>query len=91
MTSTNIRWSITIGIFILSIMGALAGIFIGIKLIPLALQSIILDYGLRELPLVINWPISIGISFVSVIAAISGGWISTNVIAKTSPRILIVE
>lgn len=73
MTSTNIRWSITIGIFILSIMGALAGIIIGIKLIPLALQSIILDYGLLELPLVINWPTSIGISFVSVIAAIFGG------------------
>lgn len=91
MTSTNIRWSITIGILILSIMGALAGIFIGIKLIPLALQSIILDYGLLELPLVINWPTSIGISFVSVIAAIFGGWISTKIIAKTSPRILIVE
>lgn len=91
MTSTNIRWSITIGILILSIMGALAGIFIGIKLIPLALQSIILDYGLLELPLVINWPTSIGISFVSVIAAIFGGWILTKIIAKTSPRILIVE
>ena len=90
MTSTNIRWSITIGILILSIMGALAGIFIGIKLIPLALQSIILDYGLLELPLVINWPTSIGISFVSVIAPF---WRLDfdKIIAKTSPRILIVE
>ncbi|WP_155590455.1 FtsX-like permease family protein [Lysinibacillus cavernae] len=91
MTSANIRWSITSGMFILSIVGAFLGIFIGIKLIPLALQSIILEYGLLELPLVINWPISIGISFVSVLAACLGCWISTRVIARTSPRLLIVE
>ncbi|KGA83015.1 ABC transporter permease [Lysinibacillus fusiformis] len=91
MTSPNIRWSITSGILILSIFGAIGGFITGIKLIPLALHSIILEYGLLELPLVINWPMSIGISLVSVMAACFGGWVSTKVIAKTSPRILIVE
>lgn len=91
MTSNTIRWSITSGILLLSSLGALFGIFIGVKVIPAALQSIVLEYGLLELPLVINWPITIGLSFLSVVAACLGSWISTKIIAKTSPRILLVD
>nr|WP_269799736.1 FtsX-like permease family protein [Lysinibacillus xylanilyticus] len=90
MTSTNIRWSITSGILFLSGLVTLFGIFIGIKLIPLALQSILLEYGLLELPLAINWPISIGLSLLSILAACLGCWVSTKIITKTSPRILLV-
>ncbi|MGE7091978.1 FtsX-like permease family protein [Lysinibacillus sp. NPDC048646] len=91
MTSNNIRWSITFSVFILSVLGALLGIFFGIKLIPLALKNIILEYGLTELPLVINWPLSIAIAFLSIVAACICCWLSTKVIARTSPRILLVE
>lgn len=91
MTSNTIRWSITSGILLLSSLGAMFGIFIGVKVIPVALQSIVLEYGLLELPLVINWPITIGLSFLSVVAACLGCWISTKIIAKTSPRILLVD
>lgn len=91
MTSNTIRWSITSGILLLSSLGAMFGIFIGVKVIPAALQSIVLEYGLLELPLVINWPITIGLSFLSVVAACLGCWISTKIIAKTSPRILLVD
>lgn len=91
MTSNTIRWSITSGIVLLSSLGAMFGIFIGVKIIPAALQSIIVEYGLLELPLVINWPITIGLSFLSVVAACVGCWLSTKIIAKTSPRILLVD
>lgn len=91
MTSNTIRWSITSGILLLSSLGAMFGIFIGVKVIPVALQSIVLEYGLLELPLVINWPITIGLSFLSVVAACLGCWVSTKIIAKTSPRILLVD
>ncbi len=91
MTSNTIRWSITSGIVLLSSLGAMFGIFIGVKVIPVALQSIIVEYGLLELPLVINWPITIGLSFLSVVAACVGCWLSTKIIAKTSPRILLVD
>lgn len=91
MTSNTIRWSITSGILLLSSLGAMFGIFIGVKVIPVALQSIIVEYGLLELPLVINWPITIGLSFLSVVAACVGCWLSTKIIAKTSPRILLVD
>ncbi|WP_369436414.1 ABC transporter permease [Lysinibacillus fusiformis] len=91
MTSNNIRWSITFSVFMLSVLGALLGIFFGIKLIPLALKIIILEYGLTELPLVINWPLSIAIACLSIVVACIGCWLSTKVIARTSPRILLVE
>lgn len=91
MTPNTIRWSITFGILLLSSLGAMFGIFIGVKVIPVALQSIVLEYGLLELPLVINWPITIGLSFLSVVAACLGCWVSTKIIAKTSPRILLVD
>ncbi|MED3802095.1 FtsX-like permease family protein [Lysinibacillus xylanilyticus] len=91
MTSSTIRWSITSGILFLSALGTILGIFIGVKVIPVALQSIILEYGLLELPLVINWPISIGLSLLSIVVACLGCWVSTKIIAKTSPRILLVE
>ncbi|MFJ7734475.1 ABC transporter permease [Lysinibacillus sp. NPDC097231] len=91
MTSNTIRWSVTSGILFLSVLGTIFGIFIGVKVIPVALQSIILEYGLLELPLAINWPITIGLSLLSVVAACLGCWISTKIIAKTSPRILLVD
>jgi len=92
MTSNTIRWSVTSGILFLSALGTIFGIFIGVKVIPVALQSIILEKnGLLELPLVINWPIAIGLSLLSVVAACLGCWVSTKIIAKTSPRILLIE
>lgn len=91
MTSNKIRWSITSGILILSALGALLGVFAGVKLLPLILKNVLSEYGLIELPLVINWGMSIGISCLSVLAACLGCWISSRMISKTSPRILIVE
>ena len=91
MTSNKIRWSITSGIFILSAVGALFGVVVGVKLLPLVLQNILSQYGLIELPLIINWGMALGISCLSIIAACLSCWLSTSVISKTSPRILIVE
>lgn len=91
MTSNKIRRSITSGIFILSAVGALFGVVVGVKLLPLVLQNILSQYGLIELPLVINWGMALGISCLSIIAACLSCWLSTSVISKTSPRILIVE
>lgn len=91
MTSSKIRWSITFGIAILSAIGALLGVVLGIHVLPLSLKGILLDYGLVELPLVVNLGMSIGVACFSIVAACFGCWLSTRVIAKTSPRILLVE
>ncbi|MFJ3387865.1 FtsX-like permease family protein [Lysinibacillus sp. NPDC086135] len=91
MTSNTIRWSISSGILFLSALGTIFGICIGVKVIPVALQSIIVEYGILELPLVINWPITIGLSLLSVVAACLGCWISTKIISKTSPRIFLIN
>ncbi|MBK3493967.1 FtsX-like permease family protein [Viridibacillus sp. YIM B01967] len=91
MTSNKIRWSITLEILILSALGALFGVFVGVKILPLVLENILSQYGLIKLPLVVSWGISIGVACFSIIAACLGCWISTRVISKTSPRILIVE
>lgn len=91
LTSANIRWSITSGIGIISLLGSIIGILIGIKLIPLSLQIILVEYGLIELPLVVNWPMSIAIACLSIVVSCIGCWLSTKVLTKTSPRILIVE
>lgn len=91
MTSTKIRWSITLGVAILSALGALLGMLLGVKLLPLVLENILSQYGLIKLPLVVNWGMSIGVTCFSIIAACIGCWLSTRVISKTSPRILIIE
>lgn len=91
MTSNKIRWSITLGIAILSAFGALLGMLVGVKLLPLVLENILSQYGLIKLPLVVNWGMSIGVTCFSIIAACLGCWLSTRVISKTSPRILIIE
>ncbi|MEK4092805.1 FtsX-like permease family protein [Viridibacillus sp. FSL R5-0477] len=91
MTSNKIRWSITLGIVILSAFGVLFGVFVGVKLLPLVLENILSQYGLIKLPLVVNWGMSTVVACLSIVAAGLGCWLSTRVISKTSPRILIVE
>ena len=91
MTSNKIRWSITLGVFVLSAIGALLGIVAGIKIMPLLLQSILTQYGLVELPLVLNWGMTIGIASLSLLTVCIGCWLSTRLISHTSPRILIIE
>lgn len=62
-----------------------------VRHIPQVVQSILVIYGIPDLPLVINWPTTIGLSLLSIVTACLGCWVSTKIIAKTSPRILLVE
>ncbi|WP_019639612.1 ABC transporter permease [Paenibacillus fonticola] len=91
MTSYQIRTSITLGITVLSVLGALLGIVIGVYLLPALLESILSSYGIVKLPVIVQWGGAFAISTVSVIAAALGSWSSSKVIMKASPRILVVE
>ncbi|AJS57260.1 ABC transporter permease [Paenibacillus sp. IHBB 10380] len=91
LTSTKIRWSVTLGIVALSAIGAVIGMFVGVYLLPMLLGSILSDYGLAELPLIMNWAGIIAIACVTMISAGLGSWASSRVVATTSPQILAIE
>jgi putative ABC transport system permease protein len=91
MTANRIRISVALGIAALSLIGAIIGICAGIYGLPILLEQILATYGLVKLPLVMNWGGILPIAFVSIVSAVFGSWLSTRVIAKTAPRILVIE
>jgi len=91
LTSTKTRWSITLGIVVLSTIGAVIGMFVGVYILPMILGSILYGYGIAELPLVLNWGGIIALACVTMISAGLGSWASSRVVATTSPQILVIE
>lgn len=91
LTSTKIRLSVSLGIVALSAIGAVIGIFIGVYVLPMILGSILSDYGIAELPLILNWGGIIALACVTIISAGLGSWASSRVVARASPQILVVE
>lgn len=91
MTSRRIRFSVTLGTMVLSAIGALIGAVAGVYILPLILKNLLSGYGIVKLPLVLNWGGIMAVVCVSIVAAILGSWLSSRVIAKTSPRILVIE
>lgn len=91
LTSTKIRLSLMLGTVVLSTIGAVIGILVGVYLLPKILVSILSDYGIAELPLVLNWGGIIAFACVAMISAGLGSWASSRVIAKSSPQILVIE
>ncbi|WP_042166884.1 ABC transporter permease [Paenibacillus gorillae] len=91
MTNASIRGAITLGVAILTLIGAGLGIVIGIFGMPGLLKSLLLDYGIAKLPLILP-PIGIAVaSVVSAAAASFGAWHASRWLTRTSPRILIIE
>lgn len=91
MTSNKIRLSVTMGIAAIAAAGAALGIAAGVYILPLLLGNVLSDYGLVELPLIAGWGGVIAMAAAGIIAASLGSWLSSTVIARTSPRILVVE
>ncbi|MGF7047723.1 putative ABC transport system permease protein [Paenibacillus sp. DS2015] len=91
LTSTKIRLCVTLGIVALSTIGAIIGVFVGVYLLPMILRSLLLDYGIDELPLVLHWGWIIAIAVVTIISAGLGSWASSRIVATTSPQILVIE
>lgn len=91
LTSTKIRLSITLGIVALSSIGAVIGIFVGVYLLPMILGGILLDYGIANLPLILNWGGIIAFACVTIISAGLGSWASSKLVSTTSPHILVIE
>lgn len=91
LTSTKIRLSISLGIVALSAIGAVMGIVLGVYFLPVILGSILSDYGIADLPLILHWGGIIAYACVTIISAGLGSWASSRVIATTSPQILVIE
>lgn len=91
LTSNRIRISVTQGIAAVSVIGAILGIGVGVYALPILLERILSYYGIVELPLILHWGGIIGVACASIVSAVAGSWLSSRVIAKTSPRILVVE
>lgn len=91
MTSRQIRWSETTGIMLLSAIGTLLGVPAGMAGLPPLLNIILADYGIVDVPLVINGG---GIAMmipVSMVAACLGSWFSTKPVKTISTRLLALE
>lgn len=91
MTSRQIRLSLTMGMFILSSVGAILGIFVGVYLLPLLLEMVLSGYGIVQLPLILHWGGMVLFNCLSIIAASLGSWFSSRIIREASPRILVIE
>jgi putative ABC transport system permease protein len=91
LTSTRIRLSITFSIIILSLIGALTGIVIGVYVLPILLELILTGYGIVKLPIIMEWRGIFTVSCLSVAFAALGSWASSNVIRNTSPRMLVID
>ncbi|OAB43682.1 ABC transporter permease [Paenibacillus antarcticus] len=91
LTSTKIRLSVSLGIVALSAIGAVIGMLVGVYILPLILGSILSDYGIAELPLIMHWGGIIAFACVAMISAGLGSWASSRVVATTSPQILVIE
>ena len=91
LTSRRIRLSIAMGVSALSAMGALLGILIGVYVLPILLEMILADYGIVQLPLILNGGGIVLFSCIGIIAAALGSWFSSRVIQETSPRMLVIE
>ncbi|MDR6725883.1 putative ABC transport system permease protein [Paenibacillus amylolyticus] len=91
LTSSQIRLSIAMGIVILSSIGALLGIVIGIYVLPVLLELVLSGYGIVELPLILNWAGILLFACLTILAAAYGSWVSSRVIRHSSPRNLVIE
>lgn len=91
MTSRQIRLSETTGILVLSAIGALVGVPFGLSGLPPLLNFILADYGIVQVPLVMNGGgIAIMIPL-SIAAACLGSWFASKSVQTTSPRLLTIE
>ncbi|WP_211747460.1 ABC transporter permease [Paenibacillus sp. Marseille-Q4541] len=91
LSSIKIRLSITMGNIALSGIGVLIGIVLGVYFIPIILGSILSDYGITDLPLILNGGGILAFACITIIATGLGSWAASRVVATTSPRILILE
>lgn len=91
LSSQDLRLSISIGLIVLSAVGVIIGILLGVYLLPSLLGTILSDYGIAELPLILHWGGILSFAAVTFIAVGIGSWVSSRVIAATSPRILVID
>ncbi|WP_160034572.1 ABC transporter permease [Paenibacillus sp. An7] len=91
LSSQDLRLSILIGQIVLSAVGVIVGILLGVYLLPSLLGTILSEYGIAELPLILHWGGVLSFAAVTFIAVGIGSWASSRVIAATSPRILVID
>lgn len=91
MTSKQIRLSITAGILVVSVIGAIVGTPLGLLALPPLLNFILADYGIVEVPLIMNSGGVIAMIPLSIVAACLGSWFASRAVQTTSPRILTLE
>lgn len=91
MTSRQIRISVTAGIFVVSAIGACVGVPLGLIGLPPLLNIVLADYGIVEVPLIMNGGGIAAVIPLSVIAACLGSWFASRSVQTTSPRILTME
>ncbi|MNZ93191.1 hypothetical protein D3C78_1122490 [compost metagenome] len=91
MASGRIRFSVLLGIVLLTSAGAAIGAAVGVYVLPRLMELVLADYGLVELPLVMNSGGIAAAALASVAVAGISCWLSSRVIRTMSARNLVVE
>lgn len=91
LTSRQIRRSVTVGILVVSTIGALMGVPLGLIGLPPLLNFILADYGIVEIPLIMNGGGIAAMIPLSILTAGLGSWFASRSVQTTSPRILTLE
>ncbi|MDQ0176087.1 ABC transporter permease [Bacillus chungangensis] len=91
VTIFKAKMSIALKIFILSMIGVIVGVPIGLFGLPLILPFILADYGIVKIPLILHWSGVTAAVVCSVLAAVIGAWIASNIVKTTTPRMLTID
>jgi len=91
LTAASIRRALTTGVAVLAAIGTVAGAICGIYVLPAVLRGLLSNYGIVQLPLIVEPPLIIALALCVTIIAAIGCWLSSAILQRTSLRMLIVE
>lgn len=91
MPSYKIRLAVISAVGALSAVGSIVGILAGVYVLPFSLESLLSNYGIEELPLVLDWKGTAVLVLLSIFAAMFGAWRASRMIRSLTPRLLVTE
>jgi len=55
------------------------------------LRSLLSNYGIVKLPLIMEWPLAVGLALIAFAIAVSGCWLASRILRCASLRVLVLD
>ncbi|ANY71299.1 ABC transporter permease [Paenibacillus ihbetae] len=91
LTAADIRRALTSSIAGLAALGSMVGIVCGAYALPAVLRSLLSNYGIVKLPLIMAWPVAGGLALIALAIAVSGCWLASRILRRASLRVLVLD